>query len=188
MISRRAGEGRLIAFRGASIVRKADATETGGRWAFGEATQPPGFENSPHSHSEPEAFYVLDGDFVLYGSGEPTDLDSGCFVLIPAGEIHGFRAGAHGGRFLAIWPAKMDGYFEEMIAAVAGGLATPELLAKIGHRHGMTGHGTLPTPGIGNSTTICAVRGRPDCHRTGRGMIGASVSAEHLTIATSQGS
>ena len=71
MIIRRAGEGRQIAFRGASIVRKADAADTGGRWAFGEATQPPGFENSPHSHSEPEAFYVLDGDFVLYGSGEP---------------------------------------------------------------------------------------------------------------------
>ena len=69
MIIHRAGEGRPIAFRGASIVRKVDASETGGRWAFGEATQPPGFENAPHSHSEPEAFYVLDGDFVLYGSG-----------------------------------------------------------------------------------------------------------------------
>ena len=99
LIIRRAGEGRLIAFRGASIVRKVDATDTGGRWAFGEATQPPGFENSPHSHSEPEAFYVLDGDFVLYGSGEPTDLDPGCFVLIPPGESHGFRACAEAGVF-----------------------------------------------------------------------------------------
>jgi Cupin domain len=89
MIIHRAGEGRLIAFRGASIVRKADAADTGGRWAFGEAAQPPAFENSPHSHSEPEAFYVLDGDFVLYGSGEPTDLNRGCFVLIPPGEIPG---------------------------------------------------------------------------------------------------
>ena len=88
MIIHRSGEGRPIAFRGASIVRKADATDTGGRWAVGEATQPPGFENSPHSHSEPEAFYVLDGDFVLYGSGEPTVIDRGCFVLIPPDEIH----------------------------------------------------------------------------------------------------
>ena len=146
MIIHRAGEGRLVAFRGASIVRKVDATETGGRWAFGEATQPPGFENSPHSHSEPEAFYVLDGDFVLYGSGEPRDLDRGCFVLIPPGEVHGFRAGVHGGRFLAIWPAAMDGYFEQMMAAAAAGSATPESMAEIGRRHGVTGHGTLPSP------------------------------------------
>ena len=144
MIIHRAGEGRLIAFRGASIVRKADATDTGGRWAFGEATQPPAFENAPHSHSEPEAFYVLDGDFVLYGSGEPTDLDRGCFVLIPPGEIHGFRAGAKGGRFLAIWPPMLVGYFEDMIAAAGAGSATPESMAEIGRRHGVTGHGALP--------------------------------------------
>jgi len=144
MIIHRSGEGRPIAFRGASIVRKADATDTGGRWAVGEATQPPGFENSPHSHSEPEAFYVLDGDFVLYGSGEPTAIDRGCFVLIPPDEIHGFRAGVDGGRFLAIWPPMMDGYFEEMIAAAAAGSATPESIAEIGRRHGVTGHGALP--------------------------------------------
>lgn len=144
MIIHRAGQGRPITFRGATIARKADASETGGRWAFGEATQPPGFENSPHSHSEPEAFYVLDGDFVLYGSSEPTDLDRGCFVLIPPGEIHGFRAGAQGGRFLAIWPAMMDGYFEEIVAAADAGSATPESMAEIGRRHGVTGYGALP--------------------------------------------
>ena len=146
MIIHRAGEGRLIAFRGASIVRKVDATENGRPMGVRRGHPTPRIQNSPHSHTEPEAFYVLYGDFVLYGSGEPRDLDRGCFVLIPPGEIHGFRAGANGGRFLAIWPAAMDGYFEQMIAAAAAGSATPESMAEIGRRHGVTGHGILPSP------------------------------------------
>lgn len=144
MIIHGPGQGRQVAFRGASIVQKVDASETDGRWACGEATQPPGFENPPHSHSEPEAFYVLDGSFTLFGSAQPTELGSGTFVFVPSGEIHGFRAGPQGGRFLAIWPGLMDGYFAEMIAAAAAASATPELMTEIGRRHGVTGHGQLP--------------------------------------------
>ncbi len=49
-------------------------------------------------------------------------------------------------RFLAIWPPMMDGYFEDMIAAAAAGSGTPESMAEIGRRHGLTGHGILPSP------------------------------------------
>ena len=138
------GEGRTVEFRGATILRKADGSDTGGSWAVGEAAQPAGFENSLHSHTEPEAFYVLEGDFTLYGSDGQTRLTPGSFVLIKPGEVHGFRAGEDGGRFLAIWPAKMDGYFEAMISQARAGSASPLAMAEIGHRHGVTGHGVLP--------------------------------------------
>ncbi len=139
-------EGRTVQFRGATIVRKVDSSDTGGRWAVGEAMQPPGFENAPHSHTEPEAFYVLEGKFTLFGPGEATILGPGSFVLIKAGEVHGLRAGEQGGRFLAIWPGQMDGYFEEMIAVARAGTGTPAAMGEIGHRHGVTGHGLLPDP------------------------------------------
>lgn len=98
---------------------------------------------SLHSHTEPEAFYVLEGDFTPYGSDGQTRLTPGSFVLIKPGEVHGFRAGEDGGRFLAIWPAKMDGYFEAMISQARAGSASPQAMAEIGHRHGVTGHGVL---------------------------------------------
>jgi quercetin dioxygenase-like cupin family protein len=143
----RAGEGQRVEFRGATILRKAMGADTGGRWACGEASQPPGFENSLHSHTEPEAFYVLEGDFTLFGSDDPTVLGPGAFVLIKPGDAHGFRAGPRGGRFVAIWPAQMDGYFEEMVSLAQAGSASPGAMAAAGHRHGVTGHGALPDPG-----------------------------------------
>jgi quercetin dioxygenase-like cupin family protein len=138
------GEGRRVEFRGATILRKADGSDTRGSWAVGEAAQPAGFENSPHSHTEPEGFYVLAGHFTLFGPDGQSRLTPGSFVLIEPGEVHGFRAGEDGGRFLAIWPAKMDGYFEAMISQARAGSASPQAMAEIGRRHGVTGHGVLP--------------------------------------------
>jgi hypothetical protein len=66
--------------------------------------------------------------------------------LIKPGDVHGFRAGKDGGRFVAIWPGQMDGYFEEMISPAQSGSASPEATAEIGHRAGVTGHGVLPDP------------------------------------------
>ena len=70
----------------------------------------------------------------------------GSFVLIRPGDVHGFRAGDDGGRFLAIWPGQMDGYFEEMISQARAGSAGAAAMAEMGHKHGVTGHGVLPDP------------------------------------------
>lgn len=96
----------------ARIIRKAARTETGEHWAIGEAWQAPGFDNPPHTHEEPEAFYVLEGIYTFY-----TDTDSaegigpGNFVFIPPGAVHGFHVGPDGGHLLCIWPSTVETAF-----------------------------------------------------------------------------
>ena len=75
----------------AHITRKAARTETGGHWAVGEAWQDPGFDNSPHTHDEAEAFYVLEGSYTFYTDADPVEeVGPGTFVFIPPGAVHGF--------------------------------------------------------------------------------------------------
>ena len=96
----------------ARIIRKAARTETGGHWALGEAWQDPGFNNPPHTHDEPEAFYVLEGEYTFYTDAEPAEgIGPGTFVFIPPGAVHGFRTGPEGGRLLCIWPSTVETAF-----------------------------------------------------------------------------
>jgi len=96
----------------AHITRKAARTETDGHWALGDAYQDPDFDNPPHTHDEPEAFYVLAGSYTFYTDAEPAeDLGPGTFVLIPPGAVHGFRTGPDGGRLLCVWPSTVETAF-----------------------------------------------------------------------------
>ncbi len=116
MILRGRDEGDTIVLaRGAQrahITRKAARTETGGHWAFGEAYQDPGFDNSPHTHAEAEAFYVLEGTYTFYTDADPVEeVGPGAFVFIPPGAVHGFRTGPTGGRLLCLWPSTVETAF-----------------------------------------------------------------------------
>lgn len=96
----------------AHITRKASRTETGGRWAFGEAWQDPDFDNPPHIHEEAEAFYVLEGSYTFYTDADPAEgIGPGTFVFIPPGAVHGFRTGPKGGRLLCLWPSSVETAF-----------------------------------------------------------------------------
>jgi quercetin dioxygenase-like cupin family protein len=98
----------------AYITRKAARAETGGHWALGDAYQDPGFDNPPHTHDEPEAFYVLEGSYTFYTDAAPAeDIGPGTFVFIPPGAVHGFRTGPDGGRLLCVWPSTVEaGFFD----------------------------------------------------------------------------
>jgi len=96
----------------AHITRKAARTETGGHWAVGEAWQDAGFDNSPHTHDEAEAFYVLDGSYTFYTDAEPVEeVGPGTFVFIPPGAVHGFRTGPQGGKLICFWPSTVEAAF-----------------------------------------------------------------------------
>jgi quercetin dioxygenase-like cupin family protein len=96
----------------AHITRKAARTETGGHWAVGEAWQDPGFDNSPHTHDEAEAFYVLEGSYTFYTDADPVEeVGPGTFVFIPPGAVHGFRTGPQGGKLICFWPSTVEAAF-----------------------------------------------------------------------------
>jgi quercetin dioxygenase-like cupin family protein len=136
-------EGELIVFRGTKLWRKVTADDTGGRWAFGESFNEAGFHNTPHTHSEPEAFYVLEGQYTFYTEDQPRTVGPHSFVFIPPHTRHGFVAGPDGGRLLCLWPPAFDGYFWDMREAFQQHGQDPEALSAVARRHGMT---NLPIP------------------------------------------
>lgn len=133
-----ADEGELFDFRGAQIRRKVSAAEAMGRWTLTVGTQPPDFENSPHvHHHEPEAFFILEGDYQFHTPEGDVPVGPGSLVYIPPGALHGFRTGPAGGRLIAISPAAFDGYFEDMRSLLSAGTDTPEAMASVARAHDM---------------------------------------------------
>ena len=131
-------EGEQIEFRGTRLWRKVTSKDTGGRWALGESINEPGFHNTPHTHTEPEGFYVLEGEYTFYTEGEPRKVGPNSFVFIPPHTRHGFVAGPEGGRLLCLWPPAFDGYFWDMREAFQQHGEDPQALNVVAQRHGMT--------------------------------------------------
>ena len=134
------GDGDVISFRDAvRMVRKVTSEDTGGRWALGVGENSlPGFVNTPHTHTEPESFYVLEGSYTFLTDGGDREVGPGTLVFIPPGARHGFVVGPEGGRLLCVWPAAWDGYFWDMREAMEQGQASPEEMDEIARRHGQT--------------------------------------------------
>jgi oxalate decarboxylase/phosphoglucose isomerase-like protein (cupin superfamily) len=119
---------------------KADASSTGGVVSVLEATEPAGFGPPVHVHDDAaEAFFVLDGEYVMSLDGEEVRCPAGTFVFIPAGIPHGFRVGEAPSRKLNLYfPAAMTGYFDDLAAALARTDVTDDELAEIAAAHRMT--------------------------------------------------
>jgi quercetin dioxygenase-like cupin family protein len=79
---------------------------------------PEGAGPVPHAHPWDESFFVLRGTVELHCSGQSVTAEQGTLVHFPAGTVHGYRFGAHGGAMLEL--------------SGPGGLATKmfELIAK----------------------------------------------------------
>jgi quercetin dioxygenase-like cupin family protein len=71
-----------------------------GRAEFG-----PGDHEGMHSHDRPETAYVLDGGGTLTLRGDDKTVEPGDMVFVPAGLVHGWRAGEEGLRLLYSFPA-----------------------------------------------------------------------------------
>jgi quercetin dioxygenase-like cupin family protein len=105
------GEGRAIEMGAFTMTVKADASDTGGTYSVLEATEPAGFGPPMHIHEDAsEAFYVLEGEYLLLIDDQELRCPAGSFIYIPAGQIHGFRVGTVPSRKLNIYsPAAMVG-------------------------------------------------------------------------------
>ncbi len=140
------GEGRAIDLGNFAMVVKAGADDTGSAFTLLEATEPPGFGPPMHIHHEAaEAFYVLDGEYLIFVEDREFVCPTGSFIYIPAGMRHGFRVGNAPSRKLNLYaPASMVGYFDELSASMADGEPDASTLDEIARRYGMKVVGPVP--------------------------------------------
>ena len=125
---------------------KATGKDTDGAFTLLEAAEPPGFGPPLHIHRDAaEAFYVLEGEYLIVLEDREVTCPAGSFIFIPAGMPHGFRVGTMASRKLNLYtPAAMVGYFEDLSEAIQKGAVQPGALSKIALRHSMEVLGPVP--------------------------------------------
>lgn len=140
------GEGRRIDLGSFDMSVKATGHQTGGAFSLLEAQEPPGFGPPLHVHHDAaEAFYVLEGEYVIALDGQEVACPAGSFIYIPAGTPHGFRVGSVASRKLNFYtPAAMVGYFDELANARGKDDVDPETLSQIASRYSMEVLGPVP--------------------------------------------
>jgi mannose-6-phosphate isomerase-like protein (cupin superfamily) len=142
----RPGEGRAIDLGGFQMSVKATGDVTRGAFSLLEASEPAGFGPPLHLHHDAaEAFYVLDGEYIIFLGGQEFRCPAGSFIFIPTGIAHGFKVGNLASRKLIIYtPAAMVGYFDDLAEALKEGRVEEDALTDIARRHSMEVLGPVP--------------------------------------------
>ena len=133
------GEGKVIDLGDFGVTVKATGEGTGGVVSVIENEEPPGFGPPIHVHHDcAEAFYVLEGEYVMSLEDREFVCPAGSFIFIPQGVRHGFRVGDAASRKLNLYfPASMIGYFDELARALQREPVSEEELAAIAEAHRM---------------------------------------------------
>ena len=139
-------EGRSIDLGGSAITVKASESLTAGAFTLLEAAGRPDFGPPMHIHRyADEAFYVLEGEYIIFIEDQQTRCPPGSFIYIPRGVTHGFRVGSAPSRKLNLYaPGVMVGYFDELAAALAEGAANEDRLRAIAARNNVEVVGPVP--------------------------------------------
>ena len=144
----RPGEGRVLDLGNFEAVVLADAPATSGAFTVLQTQgEPPGFGPPMHVHRDAaEAFYVLEGTYLMHLEERQELCGPGSFVFVPPNIGHTFVVVSdEAGKKLNLFsPAAMVGFFEDLAEAEATGTATPELLGQISERHHMEIIGPVP--------------------------------------------
>ncbi|HEU0245667.1 MAG TPA: cupin domain-containing protein [Gaiellaceae bacterium] len=133
------GEGRSIDLGDFAMTVKAEERQTDGVVSVLEAEEPPGFGPPIHVHHDcSEAFYVLEGEYIMYLEDREFACPAGSFIFIPRGARHGFKVGDVPSRKLNFYfPASMIGYFDDLASALQSESVGEEELAAIAAAHAM---------------------------------------------------
>ena len=133
------GEGRVIDLGDFGVTVKASEEDTSGVVSVIENEEPPGFGPPIHVHHDcAEAFYVLEGEYVMSLEDREFVCPAGSFIFIPQGVRHGFRVGDVASRKLNLYfPASMIGYFANLAQALRREGVTEGELAGIAEAHRM---------------------------------------------------
>jgi mannose-6-phosphate isomerase-like protein (cupin superfamily) len=125
------------------LIVPADSVE--GRFAFLEAENWPGWESELNRHPvHSKLFYVLGGSYEYVIDGQWGDVRAGDVLVVPAGTVHGFRAGPQGGHSLVIYPPESAGFFAEAAGLGDLGALTSAEREALHGRHGVDLLGRLP--------------------------------------------
>ena len=142
------GDGRLLDLGNFEAIVVASAEQTGDAFALLQTQgEPHDFGPPLHIHHDAaEAFYVLEGEYLMFIEETQAVCPPGTFVYVPRGIPHTFKVISTGpGRKLNLFaPAAMVGFFEELAVAEAAGTPTPELLDAIAARNAMEVVGPVP--------------------------------------------
>lgn len=133
------GEGRSIDLGDFAMTVKAEERHTDGVVSVLEAEEPPGFGPPIHVHHDcSEAFYVLEGEYIMYLEDREFVCPAGSFIFIQQGARHGFKVGDVPSRKLNFYfPASMIGYFDDLASALQSESVGEEELAAIAAAHAM---------------------------------------------------
>jgi quercetin dioxygenase-like cupin family protein len=141
-------EGRVLDLGNFEAVVLASAEDTDGAFTLLQTRrEPPGFGPPLHRHRDSaEAFFVLEGDYLMILEDRRQVCPVGSYVFVPKYLAHTFQVVSETpGRKLNLFsPAGMVGFFEELARVEAAGEATPELLEEIAARHHMEILGPVP--------------------------------------------
>jgi mannose-6-phosphate isomerase-like protein (cupin superfamily) len=142
------GKGRLLDLGNFQAAVLASADQTSSEFTLMQTqNEPPDFGPPLHLHRDAaEAFYVLEGEYLMYIEGHQERCPPGTFVYVPRNTPHTFKVVSEGpGTKLNLFsPAAMVGYFEELAAAEAAGTVTTELLEGIAERSNVEVLGPVP--------------------------------------------
>lgn len=142
------GEGRLLNLGNFEAVVLADASATAGAFTVLQTQgEPSGFGPPLHVHRDAaEAFYVLEGTYLMHVEERQHLCVPGCFVYVPPNVVHTFVVVSEvpGKKLNLFSPAAMVGFFEDLAEAEVNGAATPERLSEISEIHHMGIVGPVP--------------------------------------------
>ncbi|HEX2973096.1 MAG TPA: cupin domain-containing protein [Tepidisphaeraceae bacterium] len=125
-----AGEGVWLGVLGDLYRFLVTGRATDGQYAVNEIKSFPGNGPPLHiHHRESEAFYVLEGRFLLTCGDRMMHVTPGAFVHVPAGTLHTFKnIGSEPGRLLVvITPAGLEGLLEEVGQPVEDTFSEPPI-------------------------------------------------------------
>jgi quercetin dioxygenase-like cupin family protein len=141
-------QGRLLDLGNFQAVVLAAGSQTSGDLTVLQTQgEPTGFGPPLHRHRDAaEAFFVLEGEYLMFLDGEQHLCPPGSFVYVPRDVPHTFKVSSDGpGRKLNLFtPAAMIGFFEELAAAEAAGIATPSAVDEIATKNQMEVLGPVP--------------------------------------------
>src|SRR5262249_3939730 len=122
-----------------------DGDTTDGRYEVFEVQATPGGGAAAHRHPWDEEFHILEGQIDIQMGRSCRTYVAGESLRVPAGTLHGFRAGAQGARFMAITsPDGASKLFRALHEAGIRGELTPESAVRIAAQHRVS----VPRPKI----------------------------------------
>jgi mannose-6-phosphate isomerase-like protein (cupin superfamily) len=142
------GSGRKLDLGTFEAVVLATAEQTAGAYTLLQTrSEPPGFGPPLHRHRDAaEAFYVLEGEYLMHLPDGRRSCPPGSFVYVPRGVPHTFTVTSQvpGAKLNLFTPAAMLGFFEQLALAGADGPVTPDVLDRIAAEQDMEVLGPVP--------------------------------------------